>query len=163
MIQSVWCLSSPHPHIMNPLSSQDQIPDATEAQLRCTVSVYTGELAPESCSMGALRRLAEHAIMLAQEDRNHRGVPKDTLPPLLAYARMVEDLAAERAPDTPKGGWRTTGFGRTRLQPASLRCAVYNWIGAHPGITSEELERHFGRPCAGFLQKLLEQHHLERT
>lgn len=51
---------------------------------------------------------------------------------------------------------------KTKLQKASKRRAIYEWVACQPApVTVEQLEAHFNFAVRGYLQKMLMTGHLE--
>lgn len=86
--------------------------------------------------------------------------------PVVARPKASE-LAAAGAPAAPRAvitAVRATFTGTSRCQPNSIRANVLAAIQSAPApahtITIADLDKHFGRPTRGYVQKLLEKAHL---
>ncbi len=84
--------------------------------------------------------------------------------PVVARPKASE-LAAAGAPAAPRAvitAVRATFTGTSRCQPNSIRANVLAAIQSAPDhtITIADLDKHFGHPTRGYVQKLLEKAHL---
>jgi hypothetical protein len=167
MPHTQWSESAPHPTLLVVIRSQKEIADATTEVLLNTIVALTGTRPTPDASRAVIERRAAHAIMLAEEERNHRGVPKGAPPPDISFPGLVKQLCACTAAPHTAGApaLRATGTGTSRVQAHSARAAVLAWITAQPHATATQaqVDAQFGVPCRGHTQKLLSTLHLERV
>lgn len=137
--------------------------------------------------IAAARVQVQMAIMAAQDAVGKLGVPQNTEPVAKTVKelgrnpykegtmshKLYEEIAEqepikprERGADTPKkttiNKVKATFAGTSRPQEGSVRTNVLKFIQCAPDNTAtvEEMEKHFGHPVRGYLQKLLEKNHI---
>lgn len=80
--------------------------------------------------------------------------------------RKPRPQARQKAPDGKRSArldWvLATGCGTTSLQAGAVRTQVLKFLASQPGGKArvETLEAHFGFPCRGHLQKMIERDHV---
>lgn len=158
------------------ITEQSEIANAPTEVLIATIFALTGTEPTPDASRAIVERRAAHEIMVAEDARNHRGVPKWGPPPDISFSGLVDNLCKANAthdamtgrtlaPQPTVVGYRATGKGTSKVQAGSVRGAVLRWITAQPDSTATlaQAEAHFKHPCNGHIQKLLAASHLERV
>lgn len=158
------------------ITSQQEIADAPTEVLIATIFALTGTNPTPDASRAIIERRVAHEIMVAEDARNHRGVPKWGPPPDISFTGLIENLCKVNAthdamtgrsvaPRPAVVGYRVTGKGTSKVQVGSVRGAVLRWFTEQPNGTATQAaaDAHFQHPCNGHIQKLLAASHLERV
>lgn len=172
------------------IRSRDQVYSAPIEVLTASYRELRGEPEhPGFGNIDAARVAVSNAILAAEDVVAHAGVPRGVAPVAKTvrelgynpyapgtmshelYSKIAEQQPIERRAPADAAAApgrvtiqrvRATGAGTSKVQPGSVRAAVLARVQASPRQTATvaELEKHFGHPVRGYLQKLIEKQHL---